>query len=97
MTFTQVAALEQFLANNNFNYYDYDEEVGVVVYSFSVGDWKMEVAYGDECYYHLYNEVTEVSKCNEFTKLSEVMTEYDKLYWLNHQLFEKQQAQAHKS
>lgn len=90
MTPTQVAALEQFLINNDFNYYDYNEEAGVVVYSSSMGDWTMEVAYGDECYYCLYNEVTEMSNCNEFTKVSELMTQYDKLYWSNHQLLETQ-------
>lgn len=95
MTPTQVAALEQFLANNEFDYHDYDEEVGVVVYRFNVGEWTMEVAYGDECYYRLYNEVTEVSNCNEFISVSEVMTEYNKLYWLNHLRFETQQVQAH--
>lgn len=95
MTPAQVAALEQFLANNEFDYYDYDEEFGVVVYSFSIGDWTMEVAYGDECYYRLYNEITEVSNCNEFINISEVMTEYNKLYWLNHQHIETQRVQAH--
>jgi hypothetical protein len=83
MTPAQVDALEKFLANNGFEYYDYDEEVGVVIYRFSVGDWTMEVAYGDECYYCLYNDVTEESNCEEFTKMSEVMTEYYKLVLAN--------------
>lgn len=79
MTPTQVSALEKFLANNNFNYYDYNEEVGAVVYGFVAGDWIMEVAYGDDCYYRLYNDITEECNCDGFTDVSEVMIEYHKL------------------
>jgi len=82
MTPIQVAALEKFLANNDFEYCDYNEEFGIVAYSLSIGDWTMEVAYGDECYYRLFNDVTEESNCEEFTQISEVMTEYDRLYQL---------------
>jgi hypothetical protein len=83
MTPTQVTALKKFLTNNSFEYYDYDAELGVVVYRFIVGDWTMEVAYGDECYYRLYNDVTEEANCEEFTNVSEVMTEYDKFVFAN--------------
>jgi len=79
MTPIQVAALERFLTNSNFKYDDYDQELGVVLYDFTVGDWTIEVAYGDECYYRLYNDVTEEAYCEELTDLSEVMVEYKKL------------------
>jgi hypothetical protein len=79
MTPLQLAALEQFLANNGFVYDDYDEEAGVVIYSVSRGDWRMEVAYGDECYYCVYNDVTEEAGCAEITNLSELMLHYDRL------------------
>ncbi len=46
MTPIQVAALERFLTNSNFKYDDYDQELGVVLYIFTVGDWTIEVAYG---------------------------------------------------
>jgi hypothetical protein len=88
----QVTALEKFLANNDFDYYDYDEEFGVVIYIAKVGDWIMEVAYGDECYYRSYNDVTEEANCEGFTNVSEIMTEYDKLYRLKQQLFEPSSA-----
>ena len=79
MTPLQLAALEQFLANNGFTYDDYDEEAGAVVYSVSRDDWTMEVAYGDECYYCVYNDVTEEAECAEITSLSELMVQYDRL------------------
>jgi hypothetical protein len=79
MTPLQLAALEKFLTNNDFAYDDYDEESGVVVYSLSRGDWKMEVAYGDECYYCLYNDLTEEAISMEFTNLAELMVAYDRL------------------
>ena len=79
MTPIQIAALEQFLANNGFLYNDYDEETGAVIYSVSRGDWTMDVAYGDECYYCLYNDVTEEAVCAEITHLSELMVKYDRL------------------
>lgn len=88
MTPAQVAALENFLANNDFAYYDYDAELGVILYSSTVGDWTMEVAYGDECYYRLYNDVTEEANCEELTNVSEVMIEYNKLYLPEKHVFE---------
>lgn len=88
MTPIQIAALEKFLAHNDFEYQDYNEEFGAVVYNFSVGDWALEVAYGDECYYRLYNDVTEEAYCKEFTQVSELMIEYDRLYRLSQRLFQ---------
>ena len=88
MTPTQVAALENFLDKNNFQYYDYDDEIGVVLYNLTVGEWTIEVAYGDECYYRLYNDITEEANCEELTSVSEIMTEYNKLYLLNKQTIE---------
>lgn len=88
MTPTQVAALENFLANNDFEYYDYDEELGVILYTSTIGNWTLEVAYGDECYYRLYNDTTEEANCEELTSVSEVMTEYNKLYLLEKQVVE---------
>jgi len=85
MTPTQVAALERFLTNNDFKYDDHDEELGAVLYSFTMDDWIMEVAYGDECYYRLYNDVTEEAYCEELTSVSEVMIEHKKLYLLTSQ------------
>ncbi len=82
MTPLQIAALEQFLANTHFEYDGYNEEVGAVIYSFNVSDWTMEVAYGDECYYCLYNDVTEESICEEFATVSAVMNMYDKFFRL---------------
>ena len=67
------------MANNGFTYDDYDEEAGAVVYSVSRDDWTMEVAYGDECYYCVYNDVTEEAECAEITSLSELMVQYDRL------------------
>jgi hypothetical protein len=81
MTPAQVAALEKFLVHNDFEYYGYDEELGVVLYSNTLGDWTMEIAYGDECFYCLYNNVTEESNCEELTKVSQIMTEYKHLYF----------------
>lgn len=95
MTPFQVAALEKFLAHNNFEYCDYDEEAGVLIYSLSTGNWTMEVAYGDECYYRLYNDLTEEAICEEFTNVSEVMTKYKRLYRLK-QLLERQSTQEDK-
>ncbi len=80
MTPAQVAALEKFLVHNNFEYYDDNEELGVVLYSSTLGDWRMEIAYGDECFYCLYNNVTEESNCQELTKVSQIMAEYKHLY-----------------
>lgn len=88
MTPTQVAALENFLANNDFKYYDYDEELGVILYTSTIGDWTIEVAYGDECYYRSYNDTTEEANCEELTNVSEIMTEYNKLYLIEKQVVE---------
>ena len=82
MTPVQVAALEKFLAHQGFVYYDYDKISGLVIYSFTMGDWTLRVAFGDECYYCIDNEVTKESNCKEFTKVGEVMVEYDKLCYL---------------
>lgn len=82
MTPIQVAALEKFLARQGFDYYDYDNISGLVIYVFIFGDWKLRVAFGDECYYCIDNELTKESTCKEFTKVCEVMTEYDKLCYL---------------
>lgn len=79
MTPIQIAALEQFLTNNGFVYDDYDEETGAVVYSVSRGEWTMEIAYGDECYYCFYNDMTEEASCAEITSLAELMLKYDRL------------------
>jgi hypothetical protein len=79
MTPLQVAALEQFLVNNHFVYSEYNEDLGVVIYSFSIDDWTMTVAYGDECYYCLYNDSTEESFCEEFNTIFIVMSVYNKL------------------
>lgn len=78
----QVAALKQFLVHNHFVYKDYNEEAGAVIYSFSVSDWTMEVAYGDECYYCLYNDVTEESFCEEFVNVSTIISVYNNLSWM---------------
>lgn len=78
----QVAALKQFLVNNHFVYTEYNEDAGVVVYSFSISDWTMEVAYGDDCYYCLYNDSTEESFSEEFATVNTVMRAYDMLNFL---------------
>lgn len=78
----QVAALQQFLANNNFVYSEYNEDAGAVVFRFDIDVWIMTVAYGDECYYCLYNDSTEESFCEEFDTVSIVMSVYDMLSFL---------------
>jgi hypothetical protein len=88
MTPIQLAALEKFLTHNDFKYQDYDEEFGIVVYIFSMGDWTIKVAYGDECYYCVYNDVTEEAYCEELTQVSEVMIEYDKVYHMTQKLLQ---------
>jgi len=93
MTPIQVADLERFLTNSNFKYDDYDQELGVVLYDFTVGDWTIEVAYGNECYYRLYNDVTEEACCEELTDVSEVMVEYKKLCLLKPMALESRKVQ----
>jgi len=62
----QVAALESFLPTTPLSTTT-TMRIGVVIYRFSVGDWTMEVAYGDGAT-TAYNDVTE--DCEEFTKVS---------------------------
>ena len=78
----QVAALKQFLVNNHFVYSEYNEDAGAVVYTFTIDVWTMTVAYGDECYYCLYNNFTEESFCEDFDNVSLVMRVYDMLSFL---------------
>jgi hypothetical protein len=70
------------LAHAHFEYDYYNEEAGAVVYNLRNGNWTLAVAYGDECYYYLYNGVTQESVTAEFTSVSEVMMAYEKLYHL---------------
>ena len=79
MTPIQVAALERFLNHERFEYFDYDAEVGTVIYLIAVREWRMRVVFGDQCYYYLDNEVTSASISNEFTQVREVMATYDQI------------------
>ena len=79
MTSIQVAALEKFLNHERFEYFDYDTDIGAVIYLIAIREWRMRVVFGDQCYYYLDNEVTKASISKEFTQVSEVMATYDQI------------------
>jgi hypothetical protein len=61
----QIAALESFLYYQGFEYEGYDQETGVVIFCFTHVDYKMKVAFGDECYCCLNKEVAAVTNCED--------------------------------
>ncbi len=42
----------------------------------------MQIEFGDNCYYYLYNKVYKVYICKKFTKVHEVMLAYEQAWEL---------------
>ncbi len=76
MSPVQAAALEKFLLTQGFQSLNFDATAGAVIYTALVGDWNMEVAYGDVCYFRSYNNATGESYRETFFNLSHLMTAY---------------------
>ncbi len=73
----QVAALKAFLDYHYFEYTGYNKEAGAVIYSSTISDWRIQIVFGDKCYYSLENQVTGASVRKKFTKVRTVILAYE--------------------
>ena len=76
LTPIQLTALEAFLSHHYFEYAGYNHEAGTVIYLSTVSNLRIRIEFGDGCYYHITNDMTNEVIRSEFTQLREVMSAY---------------------